>query len=210
MSIFDRLRHRHSVHNDGEALSLPVNGPQYLRPYLTTPDKDFEAIISQYEGPGFWFGQLVMPDRTKIFELHYDGWLDEGKTRIERATDGVLKLVGIPYHDRQEILIFDRALHGWEGYVKNEFREQRFYNPRAIHPYPSSSNPGLYRVLLVIRYSEKAIKELLEAAVEGTVTLGDASVVSLQEAFDNGFDHISVYVLDENAQFTEVISQEQR
>lgn len=198
MSIFDFHKHN---------LSLPLNGPQYLRSNLTTPGDEFSEILTEHEGRGHWFGQLTSSGGERKFELHYDGWLDEGNTTIAPATDDVLKLVAIPANTSDEILVFDKALYGWGGFIANVYQQARLIQERAIHPYPSSDEPGLFSVLLMITYSEHSINKLKNESVDGKVKLGDGSVVSLQDAFDNGFDHFSVYALDRNNQLIEVVSQ---
>jgi len=198
MSIFDF--HKHD-------LSLPVNGPQYLRSNLTIPGEEFSGLLKEHEGKGHWFGQLTSSGGGKKFELQYDGWLDEGNTSISPATDDVLKLVAIPADTKDEILVFDKALYGWSGFIENSYPQARLIHERAIHPYPSSNAPGLFSVLLVVSYSEHSIGKLKGESVGGKVRLGDGSVVSLQDAFDNGFDHFAVYAIDKNRQAVEVISQ---
>lgn len=198
MSIFDFHKHN---------LSLPVKGPEYLRNNLTRPGDEFSGILKEQEGKGHWFGQLISTDGERKFQLHYDGWLDEGNTTIAPATDDVLKLVAIPANTGEEILVFDKALYGWDGFVENAYQQARQIQGRAIHPYPSSDEPGLFSVLLVITYSEHSINKLKDESMDGKVKLGDGSVVSLQDAFDNGFDQLSVYALDRNNQLVEVVSQ---
>jgi hypothetical protein len=100
-------------------------------------------------------------------------------------------------------------VHGWEGFITDAYEEQKSI-PRLVDKiYRTKNNADTFRILFLAFYNDGTKQELLELKnSEGQVELGDGSVLSIQDAFDDAFDAVVIYAIDDNGNRFELINEE--
>lgn len=204
MGIFDFLKKK--IQPVPNVAALKIQGPEYLRKHLARKDDAVQLPLKWKDRQRTWTGQLVSAGGGTYFELYYHGKCDID--RILAANDGILKVVAVSLNDGEEVVVFDNTRHGWDGYIGDTYSEQEDFERKAVNKFTSSYGTLQFRIYLQVTYNHGAESELMQEAKNGHLTLMDGSMVAIQDAFDNAFDVVSIYAVDENDRIFEIVSEE--
>lgn len=204
MGIFDFLKKKTQPSPYGAALK--IQGPEYLRKHLVQKDNTVQLPLKWKDRQRTWTGQLVSAAGGSYFELYYHGKCDND--RILGTNDSILRVVAVSLNDGEEIVVFDNTRHGWDGYIGDAYSEQEDFERKAVNKFTSSYGTLQFRIYMQATYNHGTESELMQEAENGHVTLMDGSMVAVQDAFDNAFDVVSIYAVDENDRIFEIVSEE--
>jgi len=188
--------------------TLMLQGPKYLRKNLAIPTPDLIDIVKIKYPDIQWIGQLITSTQNRHFKIQYYGDLMNNETIIG-SDKGVQRLIAIDSSTDEEILLFDKTVHGWEGFITDAYEEQKSI-PRLVDKiYRTKKNADTFRILFLAFYNYGTKQELLELKnAEGQVELGNGSVLNIQDAFDDAFDAVVIYAIDDNGNRFELINEE--
>ena len=189
------------------SLTMILQGPRYLRSYLTVPDLDI-ADKAKIEDPYIeWIGQLVSITQNRQFTIRYYGDLINEEI-IVADKDAGQKIVAIDIKTNEEILLFDKTLHGWDGFITGAYEEHKSLERHANKAYVSKNNTANFKILVKAYYKVGTREELqAETSTSGKVEV-NGEMLSLQDAFDDAFDALVIYAIDENGNRFEIINEE--
>lgn len=207
MGIFDFLKTK-KTGNVPQVRDLIVQGPGYLRPHLVAPDSDLiDRLRLPTRKASVYVRQISTPDDRKLFTIKYHGNLHKGET-IDDTDDAVKKLIAVSPDNGSEILLFDKMIHGWEGFVCDRYADQKRIS-RNLKKFVSADGADIFRIVFIAYYNDGTKSELLENAdSDGNVTLENGAIMNIQDAFDNAFDAVIIYVIDENGKVIEIVNDE--
>lgn len=205
-----RLFKRNKSTKPAEPVAVPklaIQGPCYLRSHLTVPDVEI-ADAFKVKDPGIsWVGQLISTNQNRRFSIRYYGNLMAGET-IVAEEEIVQKVVAVDIETNEEILLFDKALHGWDGFIAGTYGDHKSLERLTNKIYVSKKGTSAFQILLVAYYNAGTKEELLEeATVNGTIEVNGA-MLPLQDAFDDAFDALVIYVIDEIGNKFQLINEE--
>ncbi|MDP4265645.1 MAG: hypothetical protein Q8941_24205 [Bacteroidota bacterium] len=187
---------------------LKLQGPKYLRKHLTPLTSD---IVDNFKIklPGTqWIGQLISTTQNRHFQIKYYGDLMNDETIID-TDKGVQRLIAVDTDSNEEILLFDKMLHGWDGFICNTYEDQRNVFRSSTKLYKSRKNTYNFRIVLLTFYNNGTKQELLDSAAStGQVQLENGVTLDLQDAFDDAFDAIVIYAIDNNGNKFELVNEE--
>ncbi len=210
MGLFDFFKKKQDTSSKIPSIqiSLKLQGPKFLRRNLATPDPDVanKVII---EDPNIqWFGQLISTTGNKKFQIRYFGNLMEGET-ITDTIEAVQKTIAIDIVTKEEILLFDKMLHGWDGFINNTYQDQKNINRVTDKIYKSKTNSDTFQILVLAYYNSGTREELLDSVnAMGNILLENGSNLNIQDAFDDAFDAVVIYAIDEQGNKFELINHD--
>jgi len=186
-----------------------LQGPGYLRKNLDKLDPDLINKIRIKNASIQWAGQLKSSEGNSYFQIRYFGEL-LGNATIVSTREGIpQRLMAIDSNGKEEILLFDKAFHGWEGYVVNEHESARNISRSIDLLYQNKKGSNTFRIVFLAYYNEGIKEEILELKTSpDQIQLADGRIVSLQDGFDNAFDAVLIYAIDEEGIISEIINEE--
>lgn len=194
--------------NQFNKLSLILQGPKYLRPVLTNLDADLAAKFP-VKYPGImWRGQLVSSSQNKLFKIKFYG--NEFKDGCIASTEEAAQIViAVDPVSNEEILIFDKARHGWDAFHSG-FNEEERQMERPVDNWSRTKHgTETFRLVITAFYNEGTKESLLEEVDDnGMVELPSGDILPLQDAFDDCFDSFGVDAIDEQGHAFELIAEE--
>jgi hypothetical protein len=209
MGIFNFSKKKQSTkqHEQPASSAVIIQGPRYLRSYLIDPDADVTDKF-KIEAPHIeWVGQLASSTQNRQFAIHYYGSLIN-KEVIVADKDIVQKVVAVDVYTNEKILLFDKTLHGWGGFITDAYEEYKSLERPANKVYVSKYDTVKFKILFVAYYNASTKEELQEeATVSGMVEVNGA-MLPLQDAFDDAFDALVIYAIDEKGNRFEIINEE--
>lgn len=188
--------------------SLVLQGPKYLRPFLTNLDADLAAKFPvKYPGT-IWRGQLVSSSQNKLFKIKFYG--DEFKDGCIAATEEAGQIViAVDPVSNEEILLFDKARHGWDAFHSGFYEEERQIERPVDNWCQTEHGTDTFRLVITAYYNEGTKETLLDEVDDnGMVELPSGDMLPLQDAFDDCFDSFGVDAIDEQGHAFKLISEE--
>jgi hypothetical protein len=186
---------------------LLIQGPKYLRNNLTTPTPDLIDTI-KIQPAIEWMGQLISSTQNRFFKIRYYGDLLDNET-IVSEDDNPQRVIAIDVDTNEEILVFDKALHGWDGFIIDGYKDQKNIPRPADKLYQTKNGADRFRIIFVAVYNSGTEQELLELkASENQMELENGLTLNIQDAFDDAFDWVVIYAIDDNGNRFELINEE--
>ncbi len=208
MGVFDLFKKKNNNISKNPEQSLKLQGPKYLRHYLTPLTSEIADNFKTAYPDVQWIGQLISSTKNRFFQIKYYGDLINDETIID-SEKGVLKAVINDSSTGEEILLFDKMLHGWEGFICNSYVDHKNINRDASKLYQIGSLPNKFQLVFLAFYNEGTKSELQESAnSDGNIILENGSTINLQDAFDNAFDAVVIYAIDELGNKYELVNEE--
>lgn len=212
MGLFNFFKRKQPDWPAGTALPSPLTaqGPMYLRPYLTLLEEDMKSFYKIRYPNVEWIGQLVSSTGNRWFTIKYYGELLDKATIVNaNLRQWPMKVVAVDDQSGEEIVLFDKAVHGFEGFIAHEYKETMPASRPVDKEYPFA-NAGLsFKIVFVAFYNstEEHLSEYLndDGLVEVPEGIGP---ISLADACPDAFDALGVYVIGKNGKRTEMISEE--
>lgn len=209
MGLFDFLKSKQQPTEESPTPqpALMMQGPAYLRPYLKPLDADLHKLLRIQTRNHEWVGQLVSGNNNCFFSIRFFGNLLSGSLIVSKDRKPQ-KTIAVVSDTQEEILLFDKALHGWDGFICNCYESEKADRP-ADTIYTSKTGTTKFRIVLLAIYSEGTHEELPgNIDKDGNIELENGIMIPLQDAFDNAFDGLVVYAIDENGKHFELINEE--
>ncbi|RZM10798.1 MAG: hypothetical protein EOO88_47725 [Pedobacter sp.] len=206
MRFFDFLKNRKPKvgSEDKSAERLYIKGPAYIRTLLR-PINYRVPGLPKFD-PKIQFVGKLATEADQTFSLKYHGELSTGGLIID-AGNNPLKLIAVGGISGEEILLFDKSIHGWNGLIRGAFNDQDSQNEAALLDYvPNSTN--VFEIYLIAYYNQGTKSELLDECVDGVVEIGGGRRLDVQTAFDDGFDAIEIYAVDSQDKAYSVVAEE--
>ena len=208
MGLFSLFRKKGGKQENDQSTLLKLQGPKYLKEHLAIPSDEIKAQIRISNPEVQWMGQLVSAAGNREFQIKYYGDLMNEETIID-TDNGVQRVIAIDTKSNEEILLFDKMLHGWDGFITNAFEGQK-NTPRIPDKlYIAKNNTDIFTIGFVAYYNNGTKQELMESVTsEGVIQLDSGLSVDLQDAFDDGFDAVVIYAFDEKGNKFELVNEE--
>ena len=205
-NIFNKKDNRQDQKSQSTLVKL--QGPKYLRKHLAPPTPDIEGKV-KIKLPGIqWIGQLISSTQNRHFQIKYYGDLINGETIID-TNKGVQRIVAVDAKSNEEILLFDKMLHGWDGFISNSYKDQQGVDRNPYKLYQSKKSTNNLRILFLGYYNDGTKQELMESSSsDGKVELENGVTLSLQDAFDDAFDAITIFAIDDQENKFELVNEE--
>ena len=188
--------------------SLKLQGPKYLRPFLTNLDADLAAKFPVKYPDVIWRGQLVSSSQNKLFRIKFYGDIFDDGCIVSTEEAGQIVIAVDPVSN-EEILLFDLARHGWDAFHSG-FNAEEQQMERPVNNWSRTEHgTETFRLVITAFYNEGTKETLLEEMDDnGMVELPSGSILPLQDAFDDCFDSFGVDAIDEQGHTFELISEE--
>lgn len=203
MSIFDFLKGR-TQPQQAKSL-LKIQGPKYLRANLSTPDPVLLKNLN-IDPKCQWIGQLTSSSGN-LFRIKYFGELMDNEIIISEE-DMAQKVVIIPKNSAEQILLFDKSIHGWEGFICGACDAELLKERNPINLYHSTTGSDLFRIVFIAYYNEGNAEELLSEMDENHCVAINGKTMMIQDAYDDSFDALIIYAFDEDNNKYELINEE--
>lgn len=208
MRLFNLFKKKDKKLDKNPEEFLKLQGPKYLRKYLTPLSSDIVDSFKIKYPDVQWVGQLISSTQNRLFQIKYHGDLMNDETIID-SEKGILQVIIVDTATSEEILLFDKMLHGWDGFICNAYEDQKSINRVANKLYKSKSNSQKFRIVFLAFYNDGTKRELIESSTsDGTIELENDLILNLQDAFDNAFDAIAIYAIDEQGNKYEIVNEE--
>lgn len=208
MGLFNFFQKKDNKQKQGQQGSLKLQGPKYLREQLTPLTSDILGNFKNKYPDVQWIGQLISTGQNRRFRIKYYGDLMNDETIID-SDKGVQQIIAVDIESNEEILLFDKMIHGWNGFVCDSYQDQNSVDRKAIKLYKSKVNTYNFRILLLAFYNNGTRQELLELATsEGEIQLENGLTLKIQDAFDDAFDAIVIYAIDDKGNKFEIVKEE--
>ncbi len=183
-----------------------VLGPKFLRAFLRVPA---DELISQLPDTNSirYVGQIIFPNGTSWFNISYNGTLGKGGL-ITDSDSGLLRLAVADPQSDERIFVFDKKRNGWDALfgegLQHDQPSIKIRKEAAIEFRP----PEVFQIAIVANYNSGTREELLSESENGKVTLPDGRELALQDAFDDAFDSIEIFLFDKGGRKLLIISEE--
>lgn len=208
MGLFDFLKNKKPGEAVAKTHNLLIRGPRYLRPHLTAPDNDIAAALRlPVQHDVQWSGQLISSRRDRFFDIHYFGDLINDETIVDTC-DIVQKIIAVNPIDGQEIILFDKACHGWEGFICDMYSGQELLGLNS-KKYISKTRSDNFRIVFIANYNSGTKTKLLDSVDQnGNIMLENGSRLHIQDAFDDAFDAVTIYAVDRSHRYFKIVGEE--
>lgn len=208
MRLFNIFQKKDKKQEQDQQDFLKLQGPKYLREYLTPLTSEIVGHFKINYPDVQWIGQLISTAQNRHFQIKYYGDIMNDETIID-TDKGVLQIIAVDNDTNNEILLFDKMIHGWNGFVCNTYQDQKNVDRKANKLYRSKNNNYNFRIVLLAFYNKGTGQELLESATPtGEVQMENGLTLKVQDAFDDAFDAIAIYVIDDQGNKFEIINEE--
>ena len=206
MGFFDFLINRKPKvgSEDKSAEPLHIKGPAYIRTLLR-PINYRVPGLPKFD-PKIQFVGKLATEADQTFSLKYHGELSTSGLIID-AGNIPLKVIAVGGISGQEIVLFDKSIHGWNGFIRGIFHNQGSKNEGAFLDYLRNST-NVFEIYLIAYYNQGTKAELLDECVDGVVVIGGGRRLDVQTAFDDGFDAIEIYAVDSQGIAYSVVAEE--
>jgi hypothetical protein len=205
MGIFDLFKKRSDPEpEDG----LKLLGPKYLRDYLTIASPDMADLVRISHPNIQWLGQLQTSSGNGDFKIKYFGDLLSGVTVIDK-NEKPFSVVAVDPMTKEEIVVFDKQLHGWDGFICNtrEFDDDPGRKPDNW--YKTRDGQDTFHILFLAYYNQSTRDELHDmAGPDGKIENGREQIIPLQDAFDDAFDALVIYAIDAKGKKYDIVNEE--
>jgi hypothetical protein len=188
--------------------SLKLLGPKYLRKHLTTPLPELASASKIKHSDIEWVGQLISSSQNIYFEIKYYGDI-MNREYIAYCKEGVAKVVAVDTKTKEEILLFDKAYHGYDGFMGEVYEEDRKKTRIPDKKYVSKKGSDKFQIVLHVYYNH-GIREAIadDADSKKMIEFEDGISMPMQDAFDDAFDGLNVIAIDENGNKFTIILEE--
>jgi len=208
MGLFNLFKKKDDKQDQSQENSLRLQGPKYLRDHLTSLTADIISSFKIKHPNVQWLGQLTSTKQNRRFQIKYYGDLLNDETIID-TDKGVQQLIAVDTDTNEEILLFDKMIHGWDGFICDTYHDQKNVYRKANKLYKSKDNTYNFRIVVLAFYNNGTKQELLESATsEGQIQLESGLTLNLQDAFDDAFDAIIIYAIDDSGNKFELVNEE--
>lgn len=208
MGLFNLFNKKTDKQDQSPQDSLKLQGPKYLRDHLTPLATDNVSNVKIKDADVQWIGQLKSTGQNRRFQIKYYGDLLNNETIIDNH-EGVQQIVAVATDSNEEILLFDKMLHGWEGFICDRYQDQKNISRNANKLYKSKHNTYSFEIVVVAFYNSGTRHELLETVTSsGEIELENGLTLNIQDAFDDAFDAITIYAIDEHGNKFELTNEE--
>jgi hypothetical protein len=208
MRLFNIFQKKDKKQEQGQQDLLKLQGPKYLRNYLTPLTSEIVGNFKIKYPDVQWIGQLISNGQNRHFQIKYYGDIMNNETIID-TDKGVQQILAVDIETNSEILLFDKMIHGWNGFVCNTYHDQKNIDRKANKLYRSKNNNYNFRIVLLAFYNKGTGQELIESATStGEVQMENGLTLKVQDAFDDAFDVIAIYAIDDQGNKFEIINEE--
>lgn len=153
-------------------------------------------------------GQLISSAGNTFFSLKYFGNVLVNET-IASTDKMVNKVVAIDITTKEEILLFDKAFHGYDGFIAEAYLKQRYSHRPATLQYVSKRNSEKFQIIIKAYYNYGTREGLIDFAnQQGQIEFDNGTHLDLQDAFDDSFDGLSIFAIDESGNKFQIIDEE--
>ena len=207
MGIFNFFKKEsaNSDKNPEPELSVKLQGPKYLREHLTTVTSDIVGNFKINYPNIQWIGQLISSTKNRLFQIKYYGTLMNDETIIDSEKD-LLRIIIEDTASGEEILLFDKMFHGWDAFICNTYADQKNIRRESPNLYKPKNK---FQIVVLAFYNESTKQELIESSTTiGTIELENGLTLNLQDAFDDAFDAILIYAIDEQGNKFQIVNEE--
>ena len=173
----------------------PVPVPTHLQNYVKAGSlkADADGIVHSF---------LLAADGCDRFRIRYYGGFHMGW--ITATDTAPAKIVAVEPQSGREILLFDGAQHGYNAMFCDEYGEEQIRN-RALAELDGSS----YQIRVSLFYDIDYADERDDFADEhGNVALIDGRIIPFAQLQQDGFDGISIDLVDEEGNARSLVSEE--
>jgi hypothetical protein len=187
---------------------LKLQGPKYLRKNLAPPTSDIAGKV-KITLPGVqWIGQLISTAQNRRFQIKYYGDLKNRET-ITDTGKAVQRIIAVDPDSNEEIVLFDKMYHGWDGFISNIYEDQKNVNRNPSNLYQSKNGAYNFRILVIAYYNDGTKQELVESSThDRQFELENGVTLDLQDAFDDSFDGITIFAIDDEGNKFELVDEE--
>jgi hypothetical protein len=208
MGLFNIFQKKDKKQERGKQDSLKLQGPKYLRDYLTPLTSEIVGNFKIKNPNVQWIGQLISTGQNRHFQIKYYGDIMNDETIID-TDKGVQQIIAVDIDSNEEILLFDKMIHGWNGFVCNTYQDQKNVDRKANKLYMSKNNNCNFRIVLLAFYNKGTSQELIESATPtGEVQMENGLTLKVQDAFDDAFDAIAIFAIDSHGNKFEIVNEE--
>lgn len=186
---------------------LKLQGPKYLRNHLSVPAAGMGSTVKIQYPDIQWLGQLVSQLQNRFFQIRYYGKLLDNET-ITDTEEGVLRVVAINPDSKEEILLFDKMLHGFDGFISNANADSASIARNADKRYHQDTSEK-FQILILAFYNEGTRQELMDQVdPNGNIETENGHTIPIQDAFDDAFDVLAIYAIDEKGRKFDLVNEE--
>ena len=159
--------------------------------------------------PYEWKGKLSSSSAGMRFQIRYYG-ATQGKL-IVRTDVLPQKLIAEDVQTKEQILIFDGGLHGYNAQFTYLDDEQNLSNRTTDQIYEYQGKQKFELILTAyyqIDYESEDEEFIDEVDKDGNIKLLSGKRVSFDEAKRNGFDYFGIIAIDNEGKQIEILSEE--
>lgn len=181
---------------------------------MNKPSPTYFEHLAIYDNPLYfekvidieWRGQLKSSTGNTRFKIKYYGEIYSG---LIGGTDDAPSLVhAVDATTGEEILLFDGCKHGYDAMLCDDLTAQ-MPGREVSHFYTGKNGADTFDVILSVYYNVDYDDEAENFLNEnGMVTLSNGEEISLDILKRNGFDAISIYVVNDQKEIIRVVEEE--
>ena len=160
--------------------------PSHLTQYA------INIIEDEFDGETSFF--IQSSNKEQWFEIYYYGELENGYITGLEPTFSNIKIVAKSVNSKEEILLFDETVHGYNAmFCDSHSNEEK--NNRTLE----KLNVPASKIKLTFGYSidYDSEKELYDFDENGNVNLIDERKITWQQLLCDGVDWVSIFLIDE-------------
>ncbi|MGG4393085.1 hypothetical protein ABEX25_02055 [Paenibacillus thiaminolyticus] len=154
-----------------------------------------------------WTGKLQTPEgHTKFYLFYYGELMDE----LIAATGFAPQLiVAEDAVTGQRYVLFDGCKHGYDAMLCDTYTDEQQNGRTPLLPYIDPDGEDTFEIRITVFYNVDWYEEFSEDVdEEGQVELISGELCSFEEAKRNGFDALSISVMNTSGLETEVTQEE--
>lgn len=180
-----------------------VAGPVYLENYcehISNPTK-----LKPYE----WRRRLTH-DGTDKFKIRYYGQLQPKLKQYIVGTEKFMSFVIAEHvNSNLQIVLWDGCKHGYNAIFYGDFSEEQIAERVADKLYVDAFGKDIFQIGIAAYYQNDLKKEIVdETDEEGNIQLDNGVFINAEEALRNAFDFISISIINDQGQRSEILCEE--
>lgn len=176
------------------------NGPAFLNGFVekVKPKEPYE-----------WRGKLTSSSKGSRFRIKYYG--ETQGSLIIRTDDLPQKLIAEDVSTKEQILIFDGGLYGYNAQFA-DFNDEQKLGDRAVDQTYEYNGKQEFELILMayyqIDYDSEDEEFIDEVDEDGNIELISGKQLPFEEVKRNGFDYFGIIAIDDDGEQVEILSEE--
>lgn len=179
--------------------------PTYYEKFVTYENENYFNDLIDIE----WRGQIQSSTNNKKFRIKYYGEIFEKYNLIVNTDLAPELIIAEDIETGEQILLFDGCKHGYDPMFCDTFTAEQINNRPLTNTFVDEEGNEIFEVLITVYYNIDYEDELEDFQNEnGDIELISGEIISSDTLFRNGFDFVSINVINENGKKQEIYQRE--